>query len=652
MTENPGATVQIDSQPQIATIPTPEQNSKPALPCSLGPVIAGSLAFILTLACIGAAMYLSREEDSVVRIYHFVVAQKAIPIGDRTFIVNTINGDIKGPAIHVRRGETLSVKVTNKLSDSGLTLHWHGFHMRTMQVYDGVAGVTQCPIAPGETLLYEFVVDEAPGTYWYHTQNGVNPSGQDFVRGPLIVHDVNDTIASLDDPYLDPSNRDVVLFYRDLYPNFLGLDLPLWLGGKTAIGDDSVEGDGISSRTFVWTNGVLNGEEQAEIKVRNGEYRFRIINGGDNFAYFFSIDSYKLTVVAVDGNPVEPYETDIILVHVGERFDILITFEIETPTQDVWIRAMTTSEKQDKGIFGVLRVRQNTSVPFSDVTPAEKERPVNMEDSHVLNCKFFDTPQINCHPVTDLVPFVEQTSLNSSSTDTDEAAANDNELVEEIHTIDFDFIERVAGWFVSIDQGTFTQNLMSKLPLIMSLAENETSPHTLALPIHTNKVVAIVLRNKSRKNIPIHLHGHTLEILEVATRKTSTCDKNVCPLLDLTTAFSVPIEELVKRQEGGVLKSTVPVPPGGAVVVRLHTDNPGVWLLHSSVPVHSVGGLALVINVGDFMFSQTDTPADYPSCDFSGRLQTEQVATCTCSGEELGREGLVAKCSRPWTCGE
>ena len=649
MAENSGGTVQIDSQPQIATISVQKQDTKHVRPCTIGPVIAGTLAFILTLACIGAAVALSRQEVSDIRTYHFVVSQKASLIGDKTFIVNTINGEIKGPAIHVKRGEILSVKVTNKLSDSGLTLHWHGFQMRGQQVYSGVAGVTQCPISPGETFLYQFKVDETPGTYWYHTQNGVNPSGQDFVRGPLIVHDVNDTITPLDDHYLNPGERDVVLFYRDLYPNYLGFDLPLWLGGKTSAADESVEGNGIKSGTFAWTRGVLNGEEQAEITVKNGEYRFRIINGGDNFAYFFSIDSYKLTVVAADGNPVEPFETDVILVNVGERFDVLINFEIETPTQDVWIRAMTTSEKQDKGILGILRVRQNHSIPFSDITPTGKDVTVDMEDLTVLNCKYFGDPQVNCNPITDLVPIVDQTSLNSSSTD--EAPDNDNEqvIIEEIHGIDFDFIKAAAGWFVSIDEGTFTQNVIPKLPLIMESAEDGVSSHTLVLPmIQTNRTIGIVLRNKSLKNLPIYIQGHTVEVLEIATRETATCKNGVCPLLDLSSAFSEPIEQLVKRQERGVLKSTITLPPGGAVVVRLHPENPGVWLLHSSVPVYSAEGLGLVINEGEFMFSQTEYPSDYPTCDLSGRLQTHDVVTCSCT--ETGREGLVAKCSRPWTC--
>ena len=76
--------------------------------------------------------------------YEFKIRRNVQVVGGKTLIVNTVNGNVKGPAIHVRRGEKVSVLLTNDLPDHGVSLHWHGFEMRGVPHFDGVVGVTQC----------------------------------------------------------------------------------------------------------------------------------------------------------------------------------------------------------------------------------------------------------------------------------------------------------------------------------------------------------------------------------------------------------------------------------------------------------------------------------------------------------------------------
>uniref|UniRef100_A0A7S2PNJ3 Plastocyanin-like domain-containing protein n=1 Tax=Skeletonema marinoi TaxID=267567 RepID=A0A7S2PNJ3_9STRA len=83
------------------------------------------------------------------------------------------NSDLSlvGPPIHVQLGDTLSVMLKNSLPTSGLSIHWHGFEMTNALEFDGVVGVTQCPISPHTQFRYEFEVDENPGSYWWHTHS-------------------------------------------------------------------------------------------------------------------------------------------------------------------------------------------------------------------------------------------------------------------------------------------------------------------------------------------------------------------------------------------------------------------------------------------------------------------------------------------------
>ena len=75
-------------------------------------------------------------------------------------------GSVPGPELVVTEGELVEVTLTNLDVEDGVTLHWHGYDVPSGD--DGVAGVTQDAVAPGESFVYRFVADQV-GTYWYHT---------------------------------------------------------------------------------------------------------------------------------------------------------------------------------------------------------------------------------------------------------------------------------------------------------------------------------------------------------------------------------------------------------------------------------------------------------------------------------------------------
>lgn len=64
----------------------------------------------------------------------------------------TFNGTVPGPAIIADWGDNLVIHVTNNMQDNGTSIHWHGLRQQNSTEYDGVPGVTQCPIAPGESV--------------------------------------------------------------------------------------------------------------------------------------------------------------------------------------------------------------------------------------------------------------------------------------------------------------------------------------------------------------------------------------------------------------------------------------------------------------------------------------------------------------------
>ena len=128
--------------------------------------------------------YEDPPDTGVTQPYHFVIerAYKA-PDGVNKSVI-LVNGQFPGPTITANWGDTINVTVENRIEDEGTSLHWHGFLQKESPWYDGVPGIQQCPIAPGETFTYSFRAD-LYGTSWYHSHY----SGQyaDGLQGPIVV---------------------------------------------------------------------------------------------------------------------------------------------------------------------------------------------------------------------------------------------------------------------------------------------------------------------------------------------------------------------------------------------------------------------------------------------------------------------------------
>jgi FtsP/CotA-like multicopper oxidase with cupredoxin domain len=367
--------------------------------------------------------------------------------------------------------------------------------------------------------------------------------------------------------------------------------------------------------------GYLNGEKYDEnvemipaFEVENGEYRFRIINGDGQAknGLIFGIDGHKLTVVSTDAYPVEPYETDMIQLGVAERYDVMVKFDIKTTAENFWIRALTSTKdggQKNHRVLGILRVRKNTNYDHNPSLPQNKNMTVDFTKIRVLNCHETNGCK-NGNLVTDLIssPKIKKRELLDSF----EYHIYDNKRAES-------YTKENKVWEVSIDNGPYHQNHIPCESGLMKSAKDRWSNSTHVLHLSGNKSVTIAMRNLTPKPHPMHIHGHHFEVLEIATGQNNVKDeiKECKGLLSLDTAFSEPIDRLMKRKRQGVLKDSVILPECGAVAVRINTDNPGVWFFHCHFPLHLHRGMALVIDEGGYLFSQPNSafPSDYPSCE-------------------------------------
>jgi FtsP/CotA-like multicopper oxidase with cupredoxin domain len=113
-----------------------------------------------------------------------VTRQETLAVGNRSISGFTINGTSPGPEIRATHGELIEVHLRNESVPDGVTLHWHGVDVPNAM--DGVAGVTQDAVPPGQEFIYRFVAKQA-GTYWYHSHQVSNPQVAGGLLGSLVV---------------------------------------------------------------------------------------------------------------------------------------------------------------------------------------------------------------------------------------------------------------------------------------------------------------------------------------------------------------------------------------------------------------------------------------------------------------------------------
>lgn len=239
----------------------------------------------------------------------------------------TFNGTMPGPPIVANWGDNLKVHVTNNMESNGTSVHWHGVHLRGSNKMDGVPGVTQCPISPGESFTYQFRVTQY-GTSWYHSHFSLQSTEGLF--GPLI--------------FRGPATAD--------YDEDLGsLFLQDWSHSPSFTDWDTKQKFGIThSQTTTLINGTntFDCSNESDVKCVGGgkkfemlfeagkKHRLRLINVAVDSQFQFSIDDHKLTVIANDFVPIEPYVADSVIVNVGQRYDIIV--EANATLGDYWLR--------------------------------------------------------------------------------------------------------------------------------------------------------------------------------------------------------------------------------------------------------------------------------------------------------------------------
>lgn len=322
--------------------------------------------------------------------FDLFIGQSPVNFTGHPRTAQTINGGIPGPLLRWREGDTVTLRVRNRLKDS-TSIHWHGILLPANM--DGVPGLSFKGIEPDGMYVYQFKVRQN-GTYWYHSHSGFQE--QSGVYGPLVIdakepepfHYDRDYVVMLtdwtdEDPgdiigklkkqsdYYNHHKRTVGDFIDDVSKNGWGAtvaDRKMWAEMKmnpTDLAD-------VSGATYTYlVNGQAPDMNWTGLFKPGERLRLRLINGSSMTYFDVRIPGLKMTVVASDGQYVNPVSVDELRIAVAETYDVIIEPSAEAYT--------LFAQSMDRTGYarGTLATRAGLSAPV----PALDPRPlVTMDD--------------------------------------------------------------------------------------------------------------------------------------------------------------------------------------------------------------------------------------------------------------------------------
>lgn len=331
------------------------------------------------------------------RVVNLVVGYKTVNFAGKYRTAITVNDQIPAPTLHFKEGDHVTINVYNHL-DKETAIHWHGIILPWQM--DGVEGITQKGIQPGDVFHYQFTLHQA-GTYWYHAHAGLQEQqglyGAFLIDPPqkpqyqytkdyvIVLSDWSNTrpdqiMANLKkegDYYsprfpLQPSLTKFIHDYQKASREERKLlidDYKMMQQMRMSIYDIS----DVAYDAF-----LLNGQPNfnpwtAPVKIGD-VVRLRFIGAGGSTIFNVKIPGTSMQAVHVQGNDVKPYTINDFKIAPGETFDVLVKIQKNDP-YIIYAESIDTVG----AAYGALVTTPCQLVNYQQVTPFPEPKPVTRE---------------------------------------------------------------------------------------------------------------------------------------------------------------------------------------------------------------------------------------------------------------------------------
>lgn len=522
--------------------------------------------------------------------YDLYIADTTVTFGKKSKRAIAVNGQIPMPTLTFTQGDTAEIYVHNLLNEE-TSLHWHGLFLPNRM--DGVPYMTQMPIKPGGTYLYRFSIVQH-GTHWYHSHSKLQE--QIGMYGAFIMNKREEwdipAIPILLSEWTDMKPEEIHRSLRSgtdwfaIKKRSTQSYLEAIRSGqfKTKITNEWKRMTAMDVSDVYYDNFLINGKnqnEQSQFKAGD-KVRLRIANAGASDYFWLSYSGGKITVVASDGNDVEPVEVDRLIIAVSETYDVIVTIpenksyeflvtpEDRTKSASLWlgsgekVHAMKLPKLK---YFSGMKMMNNMMDMKGNMIEMEGMKMQNqiMDMNTVMYPEIIGPENPNDTMGSELIK-MDHSNHNMSNMNT-ESSGN-------IVTLNYEMLRSPEK--TTLPKGPWKElkfDLTGNMNRYVWSLDNKVVSESDKILIRKGENVRIILFNNSMMRHPMHLHGHDFRVLN-------------------------------SQGEYAPMKNIIDIMPMERDTIEFMANEPGGdWFFHCHILYHMMSGMGRV-------FSYENSPAN------------------------------------------
>ncbi|MDI5886646.1 multicopper oxidase family protein [Flavobacterium yafengii] len=529
---------------------------------------------------------LNANAQKIVR-YDLYVRDTIVTFGDKPKRAIAVNGQIPMPTLTFTEGDIAEIYVHNELNED-TSLHWHGLFLPNKE--DGVPNLTQMPIKPHTTHKYTFPIIQH-GTHWYHSHTGLQE--QIGMYGSFVMNKKSDDPTfrkGIDDL---PTVPIILSEWTDMKPENVHRMLHNatdWFAiqkgttqsyfeaikaghFKTKVTNEWKRMNAMDVSDVYYNKFLINGKNESQLsQFKAGDkVRLRISNGGASTYFWLNYAGGKITVVASDGNDVEPVEVDRLIVAVSETYDVVVTI----PADKTAYEFLVTSEDRTKsaslylgdGIkqliaplpklkyFEGMKMMNGMMKMNGDLDDMGMQMSLNQMDMNVVMY-----PEITGN---------SQKSKVEGQKNDEHANHNqyDSNALSDITTLNYAMLKSPTKTTLPTDATVkeLRFELSGNMNRYVWSLDNKVVSEADKILIKKGENVRIVLFNGSMMRHPMHLHGHDFRVLN-------------------------------GKEAYAPLKNIIDIMPMETDTIEFNANVKGDWFFHCHILYHMMAGMGRVFS--------------------------------------------------------
>jgi CopA family copper-resistance protein len=484
--------------------------------------------------------------QKVVR-YDLYVRDTTVTFGKKPKRAIAVNGQIPMPTLTFTEGDTAEIWVYNEL-DEETSLHWHGLFLPNR--YDGVPNMTQMPIKPHTKFLYRFPIKQH-GTHWYHSHTELQE--QIGMYGSFVMNKRADdktirkgiddipTLPIVFSEWTDYNPKNVHRMLHNASDWFAikkgttqSYSEAIHQGYfKTKVKNEWKRMNAMDVSDVYYDAFLLNGKRETSLghlndhQLKAGDkVRLRIANGGASTYFWLTWAGGKMSVVATDGNDVEPVEVDRLIVGVSETYDVVLTlppdgkaYEFRATSEDRIGHSSLYLGKGEKvaarplpklKYFEGMKMMNGMMKMNGDLDDMGMNMSLNQMDMNVVMYPEITGGEEEKKP--EVSPHSGHEGMGDMKMGGDQY--NSNQL-SDIVTLNYGMLKATESTALPRKAPIKTLNftLSGNMNRYVWSIDNKVVSEADRILIRKGEIVRMIVHNNSMMRHPMHLHGHDFRVL-------------------------------------------------------------------------------------------------------------------------------------------